>query len=220
MKKKYADWSEDYPNYLVLTHAGLYYMAWGRSAEVLNEVLDYKLAYTKKNNVPYTGGPNLDRIIEALNANHINYLVVEYGKIAEKREFEYCDEVFYRSEDFSSSSKAKKEDAFTDEEKLQAIDALINGVDPITGEILEEDHLINEDIVKALLLTAQTAITKRQERENSKKPSAGARWTDEEDQQLVEEYRNKMPIKEIAEKHERSESSIRSRIIKLALVEL
>lgn len=59
-RKKYADWAEEYPNHLVLLLAGYFYMAWGRAAEVLNELLNYTLAYTKKGNVPYTGGTSLD----------------------------------------------------------------------------------------------------------------------------------------------------------------
>jgi DNA-directed RNA polymerase specialized sigma24 family protein len=90
-----------------------------------------------------------------------------------------------------------------------------NKVDPLTGEILDEDHLINEDVVQAILITAQKAIERKILREKNKKESAGAKWTPEEDAQLIEEYKNSLSIKEIAEIHKRSEGSIQSRIVKL-----
>jgi hypothetical protein len=65
-----------------------------------------------------------------------------------------------------------------------------NKVDPLTGEILDEDHLINEDVVQAILITAQKAIERKILREKNKKESAGAKWTPEEDAQLIEEYKN------------------------------
>lgn len=52
-------------------------------------------------------------------------------------------------------------------------------------------------------------------REKNKKESAGAKWTPEEDAQLIEEYKNSLSIKEIAEIHKWSEGSIQSRIVKL-----
>ena len=214
VNKKYSDWAEENPNYLIITKAGYFYMAWGRSAEVLNEVLDYNLAYTKKG-VAYTGGTSLEIIGNALETNHLNYIVIERGEITCKREFEYCDEIFYRPEDFAGSKKSTIYDGITDEEKLQAIDALLNKVDPATGEILDESHLVYEDVVQAILLTAQKAIQRKQEREKKKKESAGAKWTSEEDAQLIEEYRKHLPIQEIAEIHKRSAGAIQSRIVKL-----
>ena len=84
-----------------------------------------------------------------------------------------------------------------------------NKVDPLTGEILDEDHLINEDVVQAILITAQKAIERKILREKNKKESAGAKWTPEEDAQLIEEYKNSLSIKEIAEIHKRSARYVR-----------
>lgn len=219
-RKKYSDWAEEYPNHLVLTHTGYFYMSWGRAAEVLNEILNYTLAYSKKGNVPYTGGTSLEIIEDALQSNCINYIVVDKGQIIEKCEYETCDEIFYRKEDFPSSTRSDKYADISDDEKLQVIDALLRGIDPSTGELLDEDHFVNEDVVKAVLMTALHAIERKQEREKNKKPSSGARWTEEEDERLVEEYNSNMPITEIAEMHGRSTGSIQSRLLKLALISI
>lgn len=217
-KRKYADWAKEYPNHLVVTHAGFFYMAWGRAAEVLNEILNYTLAYTKKG-VAYTGGTSLEIIEDALQSNNINYVVIERGRVVEKKNYEYCTEVFYREEDFTSSTRADPYGDISDEEKLEVIDALMNGVDPITGEILDDDHLVNTREVKAIFTTAKTALMRKKEREKNKRPSAGARWTEEEDAKLVEEYNSGLSIKEIAEIHERSNGAILSRLIKQGFIE-
>ena len=219
-RKKYSDWAEEYPNHLVLTHAGYFYMSWGRAAEVLNEILDYTLAYSKKGNVPYTGGTSLDIILEALQSNCINYIVVDKGQIIEQCEYETCDEVFYRKEDFPVSTRANKYSDISDEEKLQVIDALLRGIDPSTGEVLDADSFVNEDAFKAVLVTALHAIERKQMREKYKKPSSGARWTEDEEARLVEEYNNNLSISEIAEMHGRSTSSIQNRLIKLAQISI
>ena len=93
-KKKYADWVEKYPKHLVLKKAGYYYMAWGRSAEVLNVVLGYKLAYTKKNKIPYTGGTSLEIIEDALKKSQINYIVVENENVISKADFKEKPDLF------------------------------------------------------------------------------------------------------------------------------
>lgn len=218
-KKKYADWAEEYPNHLVVTHAGFFYMAWGRAAEVLNEILNYSLAYTK-NGVAYTGGTSLEIIEDSLQSNNINYVVIDRGRVVEKKDYEYCTEVFYREEDFASSTRANPYDDISDEEKLEIIDALMNGVDPITGEILDDDHLVNTREVKAIFATAKTALVRKQEREKRRKPSSGSRWTEEEDAKLIEEYKSGLSIKEIAELHGRSSMAISRRLFDKSLIEI
>lgn len=218
-KRTYAEWAEEYPNHLVVTHAGFFYMAWGRAAEVLNEILNYTLAYTKKG-VAYTGGTSIEIIEDALQSNNINYVVIDRGRVVEKKDYEYCTEVFYREEDFASSTRTNPYDDISDNEKLEIIDALMNGVDPITGEILDDDHLVYTREVKAILVTAQTALVRKQEREKSRKPSSGSRWTEEEDAKLIEEYKKGLSIKEIAEMHGRSSLAISKRLIDKSLIEI
>lgn len=113
-----------------------------------------------------------------------------------------------------------KQDVISDEEKLFVIESLLNYVDPETGEVLEEDHLVHQDAVKEVLLTAQKAIVRKQQREKNKKPSTGVKWTDEEDEQLRKEYNNKLTVSEIADIHGRSIGSINSRLIKLSMIEI
>ena len=213
-KKKYADWAREYPDHLILVRAGAFYSAWGRSAEVLNEVLDYKLVYTSKANIPYTGGSSLEILEDALTSNQINYIVVHNNNIIEKKEFEHCDGVFYRPDDFQASSKVKGED-YSIEDKLQAIEALLDGVDPFTGEILDEDHLVNNDLIQSIIIKAQTSLLRQRDREERWGASSPEKWTKAEEIKLEEEYKNGLSIKEIAEKHNRTEGAIRNRLAKI-----
>ena len=97
--KRYLEWSKEYPAHLVLMRSGYFYSAWGRAAEVLNEILDYNLSYSEGSNIPFTGGPNLDKILRALEKNCINYIVVAKNEIVEKQEFQFCKEVFYQPDE-------------------------------------------------------------------------------------------------------------------------
>ena len=90
-------------------------------------------------------------------------------------------------------------------------------IDPTTGEILEEDHFINDRVVQAVLMSAKKAITKRQERLGKRKEAAGARWTIEEDEQLAREYEEGLSIDEIADIHKRTPFAIDTRLRKLGL---
>ncbi len=215
IRKRYADWAKEYPDHLVLMRTGFFYSAWSRAAEVLNEVLGYKLVLSARRNIPYTGGTSLDIILDSLERNCINYLVIEDGEIIDKKEFDLCLETFYRPEDFTQ--EGYEDPDISDEEKLKTIDSLLNSIDPTTGEILEEDHFINDRVVQAVLMTAKKAITKRQERLANRKEAAGARWTTEEDEQLAREYTEGLSLDEIAEIHKRTAFAIDSRIRKLGI---
>ena len=107
-----------------------------------------------------------------------------------------------------------------EEMDLIRFDALLRGIDPSTGEVLDADSFVNEDAFKAVLVTALHAIERKQMREKYKKPSSGARWTEDEEARLVEEYNNNLSISEIAEMHGRSTSSIQNRLIKLAQISI
>ena len=50
-------------------------------------------------------------------------------------------------------------------------------------------------------------------------PRAYEKWTEEEDVKLIQEVKDGIPMKMIAQAHERQPSAIRSRMVKLNLVE-
>lgn len=212
--KTYAEWSEEYPNYLVLLRAGYYYSSWGKSAEVLNEVLGYNLSYSSKRKVPFTGGTNLDNITNALNRNNINYIVIEYNEITEQKEYKYCNETFY---DINYFPKDKRKIRVSNEEILETAEALLNGIDPYTGEILDKDNLVYYEKVQALILLALKSAKRAIHNNETKPECAGKKWTNEEVEKLKEEYERNIPVDEIAKIHNRTISGIQRQLIKMIL---
>ena len=95
---------------------------------------------------------------------------------------------------------------------------LADGINPITGELLPEEDSCNQvEIVRALHsvimeLDNKNKTPTKKYRENSGKP-----WTEEEEKQLLEEYRAGLKVKEIAKAHERSNGAITSRLEKLGV---
>ncbi len=100
---------------------------------------------------------------------------------------------------------------------IEVIEALANGIDPLTGELLPDDHLLQQpDIVRALFNAA--ALLK-----NSRDVLPGlamqcSPWTAGEDNQLKEAFANGIKISQIAKDHQRTAGAIRSRIKKLTLI--
>ena len=107
------------------------------------------------------------------------------------------------------------ETVITTEEKLAFVNNLINGINPITGEVLEEDHLVNDKTVKILLDDLVEFYTKKVVKTKRLGVRHGEKWTAEEDELLLAEYADKIPIREIAKLHGRSNGAIKRRIEKL-----
>lgn len=99
-------------------------------------------------------------------------------------------------------------------------EALLHGANPYTGEIFEDDHIINDENIQQILMIANKRILSRMGLNAQRPEAAGARWTKEEDEQLKQEYKSGMGIKEIAKLHSRSRGSINSRIVKILSPEL
>lgn len=93
------------------------------------------------------------------------------------------------------------------------IEALAEGVDPVTGELLPEDSVCNQgEVVRAFYAVLKFLSTKtgKERPENTGKP-----WTTEEDEQLISEYRRGLKTSEIGRLHKRSNGAITSRLLKL-----
>jgi len=84
-KKKYNDFETEYPEHLVIEHAGYFYSAYNSSAEVLANVMNYKLG-TNYQGIKVTGGPSLDKIVATLLQEKIRFIVIEDGEIIEQSE--------------------------------------------------------------------------------------------------------------------------------------
>lgn len=106
-------------------------------------------------------------------------------------------------------------------EALNIIRALADGINPITGEVLEEDSLCqNPQIIRALFAAAQ-ALEKPQERpkrEENLPANAGQSWESEEEQRLCAEFDAGLSVNQLAQKHQRTNGSIQSRLVKLGKI--
>lgn len=98
---------------------------------------------------------------------------------------------------------------------------LADGINPITGEVLPLDCVCNHpQVIRAFNLCV--SILSEGEKQNSKKnqlPNHGKAWTNEEEQRMIELFKNGVSIYEIAKVHQRSKGSIELRLIKLGLLE-
>jgi len=100
-------------------------------------------------------------------------------------------------------------------EYLEILKNLANGIDPITGEVFAADSPYQQpDIIRALFYAVQELKPKKEQKGNQGKP-----WSIEEDNTLSEQFNNGMKITEISQAHERTYGAIKSRLVKLKLLE-
>lgn len=102
-------------------------------------------------------------------------------------------------------------------ETLEVVRLLSEGVDPLTGEVLPNNHLINQpQVIRALCHARellQNRVASKVRPENQGKP-----WLEHEERRLREAFQHGDKIKDMAAAHKRSTGAIRSRLEKLGLV--
>ena len=106
-------------------------------------------------------------------------------------------------------------------EAKKIIDALANGIDPETGEILPSQSTFNSPQVIRALFVAVSALDKaarRADRDNALPKNAGRSWSDEEDKQFLVIFDSGTPGKEIASRHGRTLGAITSRLVRLGRI--
>lgn len=106
-------------------------------------------------------------------------------------------------------------------EAIRIIEALANGADPITGELLPDSSPYNHPrVVRALFqaLKALERLNEGERRQRTLPPYAGKPWTDDEDRLLSEAFDGGASLKDLALKHGRTEGAIAARLVKLGKV--
>ena len=97
----------------------------------------------------------------------------------------------------------------------ELLQQMANGVDPLTGEILPEQHLYNQpDIIRTLHM-AINALEKESKPKLPLSKNAGKPWPAEDDNTLCQLYDSGMSTKELAEHFQRSRGAITSRLVRL-----
>ena len=127
------------------------------------------------------------------------------------------------------------------ERAVEIIENLVDGIHPLTGEILPEDNICEETgIVDALncaiqvlneRIVAEHAVEeyRRQqmkdalEKENTAKrnlpENAGKPWLPEDDAELLRLYKAGTSVSEIAKQYKRTKGAIRARLVNLGMAE-
>ena len=82
-KGSYRRLCEEYPEHIIIVKMGLFYSAFNESAEILGQIMDYKVSYMS-GHTPITGGPDLCVIAEKLQAAKLSYIVFNNNEIEDK----------------------------------------------------------------------------------------------------------------------------------------
>lgn len=118
---------------------------------------------------------------------------------------------------------------------ISLIDALANGVNPVTGEELPEHSPYNSpEVIRALFHALETMkgpqikkpktklkIEEKQTENisNGFPKNAGLPWTNEQRQELTDQFSSGKSISQLAEFHERTSGAITSELKKQGLIE-
>lgn len=103
---------------------------------------------------------------------------------------------------------------------LTIIRLLAQGFDPLTGEQLPREHLVNQgDCVRALA-AAVTALETPEPKPGRDKPkNQGKPWTKEDDIEIRALFEKGIPVGKLASHFSRSRSGIKARLRLLGLIE-
>jgi hypothetical protein len=103
----------------------------------------------------------------------------------------------------------------------QILQSLIQGIDPVTGEeLLPETVLQHAEVLRALLagLSALELTAARAQRRAQLPGNVGQAWTNDEESTLVGEFKSGEAAEAIARKHGRTLRAIEARLEKLGLI--
>jgi hypothetical protein len=98
---------------------------------------------------------------------------------------------------------------------IEILESLANGINPTTGEIFPNDSPYQEKEIVNALFDAVSELKK-----SIIKGNQGSKWTDDEDVKLEINFEKGLKTTEIAKIHGRTAGAIRSRLIKLGLIEV
>lgn len=117
------------------------------------------------------------------------------------------------------------------DEARRVVSALANGVHPVTGEVLPEEHLYNEPAVIRSLFTLLKAVRmpkrvplslEERQKENVKlgRPrNAGLPWTETLREELANQFRGGAGITDLTGRFERTRGAILSELLRQGLIE-
>jgi hypothetical protein len=101
------------------------------------------------------------------------------------------------------------------------LQALVQGVDPLTGDELPPGTILQQaDVLRALLagLAALEQTAARAQRRAQLPDNVGRAWSDDEEQTLIAAFKSKDPLTDIAARHGRTVRAIEARLERLGLL--
>lgn len=105
----------------------------------------------------------------------------------------------------------------TPHEARRVIDALADGLDPETGEILpQQSVLLKPAVLRALFVASRALEGATLPREQP--AQAGQPWTPEEDQRLLDAFDQGADLPALTASHARSKGGIASRLVHLGRI--
>jgi hypothetical protein len=114
--------------------------------------------------------------------------------------------------------KCRKVKVMEVSEALKIIRLLSEGIDPETGEVLENESTFNKpQVIRALAVAvnAMERVHKIESRKGTLPDNAGKAWTTEEDNELVKAFEKDESINELAIRHSRTIGAISARLVRL-----
>lgn len=103
----------------------------------------------------------------------------------------------------------------------QILQALVQGVDPVTGQELDASTVLQHaDVLRALLagVVALEQTAAREQRRAQLPGNVGRSWTADEEQSMVNEFQAGNSVAEIAVTHGRTLRAIEARLERLGLI--
>lgn len=120
-----------------------------------------------------------------------------------------------------SRSSHQRRAIMTQTRARQILQSLIQGLDPVTGEELPRETVLQHaEVLRALLagLSALEMTAARAMRRSQLPDNVGQAWTTEEESRLVTAFRRGVAPVEIAREHGRTLRAIEARLEKLGLM--
>ena len=107
-------------------------------------------------------------------------------------------------------------------EAREIVELLAQGIDPETGEVLQDDSAINHPRVVRALFAAAKALELAQSHtaRHESSANAGTPWREEEDRQLAAAFDEGIPAAQLAKMHQRTAGAIASRLIRIGRVKV
>jgi hypothetical protein len=103
----------------------------------------------------------------------------------------------------------------------EILQALVQGIDPMTGEELPSGTIIQHaDVLRALLagVTALEQTVARSQRRAQLPGNVGRAWTKDEEATLIKAFKSDEPLPDIAARHGRTLRAIEARLERLGLL--